>query len=1009
VWDLESRRPAFVFFFVGVQAPEMKVRMMLLSPRKVIVAVLMLNCLLFGGRSVALASTNVTLGTAANVLATAKPGAAVSHGGIDQWGDAYSSALLGTSVSWAGVGFTLGTAGALNAGSGSTVSLPAGKYSQLYMLAAAVSGNQANQNFVVTYTDGTTSTFTQSVSDWFTPQNYAGESKVLTEAYRLLPSGANQAGPFYVYGYSFAINNAKTVKSVTLPRNRGVVVLAVSLVGSGSTTGPVGPITPVVTNVSIAAAANVAGIGTPGSAPSRGGMDQWGDAYSSALLGSWATWAGVAFNLGQPGALDAASGSTVSLPAGNYSQLYMLAAAVNGNQANQPFVVSYTDGTTSTFTQNMSDWFTPQSYVGESKALTQAYRLRSSGANQTGPYYVYGYSFAINGTKVVKSVALPKNRGVVVLALSLAPVGSTTSVPPTPVVSIPATPANLVGLAGNAKVTLTWAASTGATSYHVKRATTSGGPYAQVGVPTATSYTDGSVTNGTTYYYSVSALDSAGESANSTQVSARPTAPPVGVTPPPVVTPPPTSTPPASGSNPTPVAGNCGMVLGSAAVFCDTFDAPAGTGTRSGDLDGDVWGVSRAIGDGVNYGQKWYNLWNPVTIHKCDGTSPTVLPPKDVIICNGQLREAVNDNNSGVFDAGTVTTLAMYPKQPFDFAGRTGTVSFDVSDDGGPHGAWPEFWMSDLPVPTPFNHADSWQALPANGFGIRLNNVAPIGQQGECPNQNNPDKIRWTVDSASVIRNYVLDDTLGFGTRSAMNVTYLDCVIASSGPGEFNHVELRISQNQIDVYATDAGVAANAKTLRHIAVVTNANLTLTRGLIWLEDAHYNGDKIQDQTRPSERQHTFSWDNVAFDGPFTYRDFAFDALDNTVPGPNGAISLGKFSLGNQTTSWNVSGLPANPSATAARVLFNFFQADRTTVVNVTVNGHAHSVPWPSMAMPYPTWRTFAVTIPVTDLVAGTNTVLLGTDSANVFSNVDIVLVNVTGGVPVLPGSNNAYPH
>jgi hypothetical protein len=65
---------------------------------------------------------------------------------MDKWGDAYSSASLGTNVTWAGVSFTLGDAGALDAASGSTVSLPAGKYSQLYMLAAAVNGNQANQN-----------------------------------------------------------------------------------------------------------------------------------------------------------------------------------------------------------------------------------------------------------------------------------------------------------------------------------------------------------------------------------------------------------------------------------------------------------------------------------------------------------------------------------------------------------------------------------------------------------------------------------------------------------------------------------------------------------------------------------------------------------------------------------------------------------------------------------------------------------------------------------------------
>ena len=99
----------------------------------------------------------------------------------------------------------------------------------LNLLATAVNGNQPNQTFIVTYTDGTTSSFTQSLSDWFTPQNYAGESKALTMAYRLAPSGATDNGTFYLYGYSFALNSAKTVKSLTLPNNRNVVVLAVDV------------------------------------------------------------------------------------------------------------------------------------------------------------------------------------------------------------------------------------------------------------------------------------------------------------------------------------------------------------------------------------------------------------------------------------------------------------------------------------------------------------------------------------------------------------------------------------------------------------------------------------------------------------------------------------------------------------------------------------------------------------------------------------------------------------
>jgi len=89
----------------------------------------------------------------------------------------------------------------------------------------------------------------------------------------------------------------------------------------------------------------------------------------------------------------------------------------------------------------------------------------------------------------------------------------------------PAAPTNLTATPGNAVVTLTWAASTGATGYNVKRATTNGGPYTQLAAATSPTYTDSSVTNGTAYYYVVSALSAAGESANSAQASATPQAP----------------------------------------------------------------------------------------------------------------------------------------------------------------------------------------------------------------------------------------------------------------------------------------------------------------------------------------------------------------------------------------------------------------------------------------------------------------------------------------------------
>jgi hypothetical protein len=91
--------------------------------------------------------------------------------------------------------------------------------------------------------------------------------------------------------------------------------------------------------------------------------------------------------------------------------------------------------------------------------------------------------------------------------------------------TVPSAPTGLQAAPGNAQASLSWSASSGASSYNVKRATTSGGPYTTIASATTTSYTNSSLTNGTTYYYVVSAVNSAGESANSSQVSATPSAP----------------------------------------------------------------------------------------------------------------------------------------------------------------------------------------------------------------------------------------------------------------------------------------------------------------------------------------------------------------------------------------------------------------------------------------------------------------------------------------------------
>jgi alpha-mannosidase len=113
------------------------------------------------------------------------------------------------------------------------------------------------------------------------------------------------------------------------------------------------------------------------------------------------------------------SGQTVTLPPGKYSTLKLLAAAVNGSQTGQVFVVKYSDGTTASFTQSLSDWCASPTYSGESGAVPMSYRDNSTGTIDTRPLYLYGYSFALNVTKIVTSITLPPNRNVVVMAITL--------------------------------------------------------------------------------------------------------------------------------------------------------------------------------------------------------------------------------------------------------------------------------------------------------------------------------------------------------------------------------------------------------------------------------------------------------------------------------------------------------------------------------------------------------------------------------------------------------------
>ncbi|HLH56131.1 MAG TPA: S53 family peptidase, partial [Verrucomicrobiae bacterium] len=334
--------------------------------------------------------------------------------GADGVGFAYSATMLGSAPSWNGVLFGLGSPNNADLVScaGQIVPLPAGNYTTLQVLGTAVNGSQASQVFSVTYTDNTTQTFTQSFSDWAGPKNFPGESVAIETPYRNSNNGTRDTGTAVnVYGYCFALNPSKAVKSLRLPSNQNVEILAIAVADAPAP-------------VSLASAFNRAGIFADGTMfAATSGLDGGGYGYSAAWLGGAQQWNGCIFDFGSPNSSNAIScvGQTIPLQPGQFASIQMLATAVQGNQAAQSFLITYSDATTTVLTQNFSDWFTPQNYSRESKAFPMSYRNSSAGSKDNRLFSLYGYAMPLNGAKTVQSIRLPNNPNVEILAMTLVP------------------------------------------------------------------------------------------------------------------------------------------------------------------------------------------------------------------------------------------------------------------------------------------------------------------------------------------------------------------------------------------------------------------------------------------------------------------------------------------------------------------------------------------------------------------------------------------------------------
>jgi len=461
---------------------------------------------------------------------------------------------------------------------------------------------------------------------------------------------------------------------------------------------------------------------------------------------------------------------------------------------------------------------------------------------------------------------------------------------------------------------------------------------------------------------------------------------------------------------------------GTTRAFCDGFNSPTTNpaGSRSGEMNGLIWGVSRMDGDPTRwpiFDTNSHTIFdenlNKNVISNAGplcGQTGSFPPPTDIKVCNGSMQTGLTSGNG-------VVAITMYPKQPFDFAGRTGTVVFDVSaDSGGDHDIWPEFWLTDKPVPNPHIHATSWAALPKDGFGLVFAANCKGGGCAPGCQSGSPGDVYLNLSESSVIRNYVKQiwtwDSNAGGTSQVFD--YGTCIKEPvTGDGKLNHIELRVSQNKIDVYGTDAATPSTmtpgwiASHLVRMATLNNVNLSLTKGLIWINDAQYNPEKGDG----THFYHRSLWDNVGFDGPKTYRDLAYDAPDNTpatapayVVGPSSSKTVTVKGVSKGTADKGASACAATP---CALLTFNFtpFDGGGTSLNHsYKINGNsAHAIPWPfstpdksglDAMFDVNSPRTIGIPIDINEVINGDNTVTFTNNSNNSISynNIDLIMVN-----------------
>jgi hypothetical protein len=383
-----------------------------------------------GGRpSLVVATTTVAVAAASLSAAYNNTGISdnsdESAADYDGSGDSFSAQALaaatptaltpGTKVTIGGTTFTwpdvaAGTPDNVVA-SGQTIAL-SGSGTDLGLLGSSQNGT-ATGTVTVRYTDGSTTSTTLNMADWYANAPAVGNQLLTTTSSWNFQSNSLGAHPVSLYFASVPLAKGKTVASVTLPTlstGGGTTAMHVFAMAIGSGTPTVG-----APYSSVAAAYDNVGI-SDNSDPAAADFDGTGDSFSAqalavatpnALSPGQVTVGGTTFTWPATGGPDnvIADGQIIDV-SGSGTELGFLGSAAFG-EASGSGTITYTDGSTQSFSLSMADWYNNAAVTGDQIAATTSSWNFSSSTQTAHPVSIYYASVPLDKGKTVASVTLP--------------------------------------------------------------------------------------------------------------------------------------------------------------------------------------------------------------------------------------------------------------------------------------------------------------------------------------------------------------------------------------------------------------------------------------------------------------------------------------------------------------------------------------------------------------------------------------------------------------------------